>query len=51
MNELVVKTLSSDFVLDGRMLPKFPFVMDKYGNPHVIINRYLREYHVFKKKE
>ncbi|WP_305837481.1 hypothetical protein [Photobacterium leiognathi] len=50
MNELVVKTLSSDFVLDGKMLPKFPFVMDKYGNPHVIINRYLREYHVFKKK-
>ncbi|EHH0749316.1 TPA: site-specific integrase [Vibrio vulnificus] len=50
MNELVVKTLSSDFELDGTKLPKFPFVMDKYGNPHVIINRFLREYHVFKKK-
>ncbi len=50
MNELFVKTLSSDFELDGKKLPKFPFVMDKYGNPHVIINRFLREYHAFKKK-
>ncbi|NMO71863.1 hypothetical protein [Vibrio breoganii] len=50
MNELVVKTLSSDFELDGKKLPKFPFVMDKFGNPHLLINRFLREYHVFKKK-
>ncbi|WCP66722.1 hypothetical protein LYZ37_12840 [Vibrio tubiashii] len=50
MNKLVVKTLSSEFELDGKKLPKFPFVMDKYGNPHVIINRFLCEYHAFKKK-
>ncbi|ELC3209336.1 site-specific integrase [Vibrio parahaemolyticus] len=50
MNELVVMPLSSDFELDGKKLPKFPFVMDKYGTPHVIINRFLREYHVFNKK-
>ncbi|MEZ8305169.1 site-specific integrase [Vibrio splendidus] len=50
MNKLIVERLSPDFELDGKKLPRFPFVMDKYGNPHVIINRYLREHHAFKKK-
>lgn len=50
MNELIVVPLSTEFELDGIKLPKFPFVMDKYGNPHVIINRFLRDHHVFQKK-